>query len=101
MNVSTKPPVKYGSDLKVGDVIRCLGTDHTITALPAYPNPDRFDFMDERWCIAKSGDWGMTIDPDHAWAQLDNGVWVAGHHYPGPLGTPVLRPRPVRSGGAA
>lgn len=89
------PPVKYGSDLAVGDLIRCIGEDHVITSLPAYPNPHLFDFMDERWRVAESGDWGMTIDPDQLWAQLDNGVWVAAHHYPGPVGAPYLRPRPV------
>lgn len=98
----TKPSVKYGSDLKVGDVIRSIGQDYSVTAITPYPNPHLFEFMDDRWTIAHSGDWGMTIDPDHLWAQLDNRVWVAAHHYPFDvdLGLPLLRTSPKPAGTA-
>jgi hypothetical protein len=93
--VARRPPVKYASDLQLGDTIRFLSGSYTITALPAYPNPHLFDFMDDRWRVAKSGDWGMTLDPDVLWAQLDNGVWISAHLYPDQdisFGVPLRRP---------
>lgn len=74
-------PRKRGHDLAVGDIIRVLGGDHMITVLEPYPNPHLFDFMDDRWQIARSGAFGMTIEPDHTWLQLPDGAWVGSHLY--------------------
>ena len=72
---------KRGAALAVGDILGSQhGPSHTITGLTPYPNPHLFDFMDERWRIAHSGDWGMTVGPDDRFRQAANGVWATWHH---------------------
>lgn len=75
---STKP----GRDLRVGDVLGSIRGERsrTITRLEPYPSPERFTFMDERWRIAHSGDWGITIDPDAHWRLAEDGTWGTDHH---------------------
>jgi hypothetical protein len=73
--------LKRGRDLAVGDVIGSRGGEsRTITRLTPYPSPHLFDFMDERWRIAYSGEWGITVGPDEWWRQSVSDTWAPAHH---------------------
>lgn len=68
--------LRRGAGLRVGDVLLLDGSDHTITRLEPYPSAHLFDFMDDRWRVAYSGDWCITIDPNAQWYRMASGAWA-------------------------
>lgn len=71
---------KEGKEVKVGDVLRVLSMDHTITHFEDHPGLTR-DGTHYPARVACSGEWGCTLFDDDSWRLTSFGTWISAHSW--------------------